>query len=159
MTAQADFTEQEWTTVLQGPTSAGLHVIASDRGGSVRESFSMAKVYAEARQHAGQSELLDAIVAAKPQVDKERAHSKEELSANQLGNVRDATALVEQKATAEELAAYRAFVVGLAERVADARKEGFMGLSGERISDDEQTALDEVADALGIEPPSPDLVA
>ena len=65
MTGKADFTAEEWDQVLEGPTSAGLLVIASDRGGSIRETFSMAKVYAEARQHHGESELLDAIAAVR----------------------------------------------------------------------------------------------
>ena len=153
MTGQADFTEDEWKLVLQGPTSAGLHVIVSDRGGSVRETFSMAKAYAEARKSAGASELLDTIVSAKPQVDKERAPTQEQMKENQLQHLRDAVALVEQKATAEELESYRSFIVGLAERVADARKEGFLGLSGERVSDDERSAINEVAEALGTDPP------
>ncbi len=155
MTGQSDFNEGEWKQVLQGPTSAGMHVIVSDRGGSLRETISMAKAYTEARNSAGESELLDAIVSAKPEMDKERAHSPEEMKENQLQHVRDAVALVEQKATAEELESYRGFVLGLAERVADARKEGFMGLSGERVSGDERTALSEIAEALGTEPPAP----
>ena len=39
MTTKSDFTEEEWRTVLQGPTSAGLLVVASDPGGSVRETL------------------------------------------------------------------------------------------------------------------------
>jgi hypothetical protein len=155
MTAQADFTEQEWTTVLEGPTSAGLHVIIADRGGSVRETFQMAKAYGEVRKRAGESELLDSIVAAKPAVDKQRPKSPEEQKLHNLENIREAVALVEQKASAEELEQYRAFVVGLAERVAEARKEGFMGISGERVSGDERTAVEEIAEALGTQAPPP----
>ena len=40
-----DFTEEEWKTILQGPTSAGMHVIVSDRGGAVRETMEMARAY------------------------------------------------------------------------------------------------------------------
>ena len=50
MTAEGDFTEQEWKLVLQGPPSAGMIVITAQRGGSLRESFSMAKAYGEARK-------------------------------------------------------------------------------------------------------------
>ena len=119
----------------------------------------MAKAYAEARKSAGASELLDTIVSAKPQVDKERAPTQEQMKENQLQHLRDAVALVEQKASAEELEAYRGFIVGLAERVAEARKEGFLGLSGERVSDDERTAINEVAEALGTDPPPPPAAA
>jgi hypothetical protein len=154
MTGKSDFTEDEWKLVLQGPTSAGLLVIGSDRGGSIRETFSMAKAYGEARQEHGDSELLDTIVSAKPAVDKTRARSPEELKERGLQHLRDAVALVEQKATPEELEQYKRFIVSLAERVAEARKEGFLGLSGERVSGDERRALEEIAAALGTEAPA-----
>ena len=153
MTGQQDFTEEEWKTILQGPTSAGMHVIVSDRGGAVRETMEMARAYTEERKNAGASQLLDEIVKAKPEMDKERAGSKDEMEANQLQRLRDAVALIEQKATPEELEDYRAFVLGLAVKVAEARKEGFMGLSGDRVSGEEQKAIGEIADALGTEPP------
>src|ERR687897_153786 len=97
MTGKADFTEEEWKLVLRAPPSAGMAVVASDRGGSIRESFSMAKAYAEARQDHGDSELLDTIVAEKPEVDKARPHSPKELTEHGLQNLRDAVALLEQK--------------------------------------------------------------
>ena len=40
-------------------------------------------------------------------------------------------------------------------KVAEARKEGFMGLSGDRVSGEEQTAINEIAEALGTDPPPP----
>jgi hypothetical protein len=49
-----------------------------------------------------------------------------------------------QKATRDEVDAYRAFVVELAERVAHAHRE-----HGVDVSDAEQAALDEVRTALG----------
>jgi len=153
MTTKAEFTDEEWKLVLQGPTSAGLLVIASDRGGSVRESFSMAKAYAEARQEHGDSELLDTIVSAKPEVDKNRPHSPEELQEHGLQHLRDAVALLEQKATPDEVEEYKRFIVTLAERVAEARKEGFLGLSGDRVSPEERGALEQIAEALGTEVP------
>jgi hypothetical protein len=149
MTSKADFSEEEWKTVLEGPPSAGLLVIASDRGGSIRESFSMAKAYTEARQQHGESELLDEIVGAKPEVDHTRFKSPDELKQASLGHIRDAVALLQSKATPEEVDEYKQFIRGLAERVAEARKEGFLGLSGERVSGDEQAAIDEIGAALG----------
>jgi hypothetical protein len=149
MTGKADFTEEEWKTILEGPPSAGLIVILSDRGGSVRETFSMAKAYTEARRLHGDSELLDEVVAAKPEMDRSRAGSPEELKQHNLDNVRQAVALLKTKATDEEVEQYKKFVAGLAEKVAEARKEGFLGLSGERVSDAERAAIAEVESALG----------
>jgi hypothetical protein len=149
MTGKSDFTEDEWKLVLEGPPSAGMIVIASDRGGSIRESFSMAKAYTEARKQHGDSELLDEIVTAKPEMDHTRYKSPEELKEASLKHITDAVALLESKASGEEVEEYKKFILGLAQRVAEARKEGFMGLSGDRVSDDEKTAIGEISGALG----------
>ena len=149
MTGKSDFTEDEWKLVLEGPPSAGLIVITSDRGGSIRESFSMAKAYTEARKEHGESELLDEIVTAKPETDHTRYKTPEELKAASLKHISDAVALLASKATSDEVDEYKKFILGLAQRVAEARKEGFMGLSGDRVSDDEQTAIGEISGALG----------
>jgi hypothetical protein len=148
MTGKADFTDEEWDLILEAPPAAGLLVITSDRGGSVRESFSMAKAYAEARQQHGESELLDEIVNAKPEVDRTRAHSPDELKQRSLQHLRDAIALLKQKASDEDADEYRKFILNLANRVAEARKEGFLGLSGDRVSEQERTALAEIESAL-----------
>lgn len=146
MTTQADFTPQEWDQILEGPTSAGMIVITAQRGGTVRETFSMAKAYGEARQRHGQSELLDAIVASKPELDRTRAGSLEELKTRNLGHIRDAVALLQGKASAEELDEYRSFVLGLAETVAAAHREG--GRDSDPVSDAERAAIGEITDAL-----------
>ena len=148
MTGKADFTEEEWKTILEAPPSAGLVVILSDRGGSIRETFSMAKAYTEARQQHGDSELLDEIAATKPEMDRARAGSPDELKQHNLDNVRQAISVLKTKASDEEVEEYRKFILGLAERVAEARKEGFLGLSGERVSDAERAAIGEVEAAL-----------
>src|ERR1700744_964647 len=96
MTSKADFTTEEWQTILEAPPSAGLIVITAQRGGSFRETVAMAKSYAEARQQHGNSELLDAIVAAKPERDHTHYHSAEELKEHGLGHLRDSIALLEK---------------------------------------------------------------
>ena len=144
MTGKADFTEQEWATVLEGPPSAGLIVLTAQRGGSFRETFAIAKSYVEAREQHGQSELLDAIVSAKPAMDHTRYHSPEELREHSLQHVRDAVALLERKATPDEVDQYRRFVLALADKVANAHREG-----GVAVSDAERAAIDEISAALG----------
>ena len=79
MTGKADFTDEEWHLVVQGPPTAGMIVVTAQRGGTFRETFSIAKSYVEARQQHGQSALLDEIVSAKPELDRTRFHSPEEL--------------------------------------------------------------------------------
>jgi hypothetical protein len=153
MTGKADFSPEEWEVVLKGPPSAGMIVITAQRGGTFRESFSMAKSYGEARKQHGDSELLDEIASTKPEIDRTRYHSPEELKEHGLQHLREAVELLERKATPEDVDEYRRFVLALANRVADAHKEGFLGLSGERVSEAERAAVAEVAEALGTESP------
>src|SRR5471032_183981 len=99
MTGKADFTEQEWELVLEGPPSAGMIVVTAQRGGTIRETIAIAKAYAEARQQHGESELLDEIVAAKPERDHTHYHSPDELKQSGLKHLRESVALLERKAT------------------------------------------------------------
>ena len=144
MTGKADFTQDEWHVVLEGPPSAGMIVVTAQRGGTFRETIAIAKAYVEARQHHGESELLDEIVSAKPETDHTRYHSAEELKEHGLQHLRDAVALLERKATAEELEDYKRFVLNLADKVASAHRE-----DGERVSAAEQAAIEEIAASLG----------
>ena len=116
MTTHADFTEEEWDTVREGPTSAGMIVTTAEHGGTFREVMAMAKAFAEARKEHGSSELLDEIVGHKPETDRTKAHSKEEMKEHGLQRIRDAVALVGDKATSAELGDYRLFIVSLAKR-------------------------------------------
>jgi hypothetical protein len=148
MTTQEAFSPEEWTTVLEGPTSAGLIVVTAARGGSMREMVAISKAYVAARSEHGASELLDAIVAAKPQADHTRYHSPEEMKQAGLQHVRDAVAVVERKTTPEELEDYRRFVLNLAQKAAEAHKE-----HGVRVSTAEAEALSEIAAAVGTTAP------
>ena len=117
MTTKAAFSPEEWKVVLEGPPVAGMIVITAARGGMFRETVAMSKAYAEARAEHGDSELLDEIVAAKPQMDHTRYHSAEELRDHGLRHLRDAVTLVDSKATTQERDDYRRFVLTLAGKV------------------------------------------
>ena len=126
MTTKAAFTTDEWDLVRSGPPAAGMMVIAASHGGMIRETFEMAKVYADARGQHGDSELLDEL---------------KENSVRLLGEIIE---LLTAKATPEEVADYRAFILTLTERVAKRHKE-----DGVEVSPAEQGAIDDVRAALG----------
>ena len=144
MTTKAAFSPEEWKVVLEGPPAAGLIVITAAHGGTFRETIAMSKAYGETRAEHGDSELLDEIVSAKPKVDHTRYHSPEELRDSGLGHLRDAMALLETKATAEERDDYRRFVISLANKVAAAHRE-----HGESVSPAEAAAIQQITEALG----------
>ena len=148
MTAKTDFTQEEWELVLEGPPSAGMIVVTAQRGGMFREMLALGKAYAEARQHHGESELLDEIVSAKPEVDHTRYKSLEELKEHGFQHLRGAVAVLEQKASPQEVEDYRRFVLNLADKVANAHRE-----DGENVSPAERAAIDEIAASLGTTAP------
>lgn len=144
MTTKAAFSPEEWRSVLEGPPSAGMIVVMAARGGMFRETIAMSKAYAEARALHGQSELLDEIVVAKPKADHTKFSSAEAFRDNGLQHLRTAVALLESKATPEEVDDYRRFVLALANKVAAAHRE-----EGQSVSPAEAVAVDQITEALG----------
>jgi len=68
-----------------------------------------------------------------------------------LERVKSATDLVARKASAGEADAYRKMLADVAEKAADASKEGgFLGFGGVRVSDKEQAFISEVKRAAGV---------
>ncbi|HEY6427285.1 MAG TPA: hypothetical protein VIX84_08625 [Acidimicrobiales bacterium] len=143
MTSKSDFTAEEWELILEAPPSAGLIVVTAQRGGTFRETIAMAKAYVEARQQHGKSELLDDIVAAKPERDHTHYHSPDELKQHGLQHLRDSVALLEKKATPEEVEEYRRFIVTLSHKVAAAHRE-----HDQEVGESEQAAINDITGAL-----------
>jgi hypothetical protein len=64
--------------------------------------------------------------------------------------VQEVLTLLGQKASPEEVAAYKQMVSTVAERTANAAKEGgFLGFGGERVSAAEHAFLDQLKGVLG----------
>ena len=154
MTSKADFNAEEWSTVVEGPLYAGMRVISADRGGTLRESLALGRVYQEARAAHGDSGLLDELVKSPPAIDPRRVREAGgNIAAVASERLRVAMAIVQSHATPEETDAYKKFVMTVAQAVASAHKEGgFLGIGGKEISDAENQALDELSIALGSPP-------
>lgn len=144
MTTKAAFSPEQWDAVLEGPPSAGMIVATAARGGTFRESIALTRAYVDARAQHGASELLDEIVAAKPEIDHTRYHSAGELRDNGLEHIRGAVTVLDGKASPEEIDGYRRFVLTLANKVAAAHRE-----EGSGVSPAEAEAIDDIAAALG----------
>ena len=142
MTGRAAFTDEEWELLREAPATAGLIVLTAEGGGTFRETFALASAYTEARKRHGESELLDELVAAGPKSGG-HFHTKDEVRKQGLEQLREAGALLRSKATPEDAERYRAFVSSLAERVAEAHKEG-----GQEVSERERAVLGEIEASL-----------
>jgi hypothetical protein len=156
MTTKADFNAEEWTTIGEGPLYAGMRVIAADRGGTLRESLALGRVYRETREREGASGLLDELVKSPPSIDpKQLQEAGANIGEAASARLREAVAILSSKATPDEVDAYKRFVMTVAQAVAGAHKEGgFLGIGGKQVSDAENQALDELSIALGSPPAS-----
>jgi hypothetical protein len=141
MAAKADFTEEEWELLREGPATAGMIVLLASGGGSFRETWALAKTFAEARQKHGASQLLDELVAERP--DAPRFGSAEEAEQEGLGRLGRAVALLDQKAP-DDVESYKRFALEVAERVAAAHEE-----EGQPVSTEEREAIAKITAALG----------
>ena len=141
ITAKSAFSDEGWKTVVAGPPSAGMIVLTAQSGGTWSETWAMSKAYATARQQHGESELLDALVAEKPEM--KRYHSREEAENDGLSLLRQAVALLDQKASSEEVESYKRFTLNVAERVAEAHQE-----EGTSVSSEEQDTIAKIASSL-----------
>ncbi len=146
MTAKADFNAEEWSALTEAPLQVTMQVAAAERGGTIRESLAAARVYTEARQHQGDSQLLDAIVSSPPALDPTQfQQAGGDLAGHARRRLEQVAALLERMATREETSTYKQSVVTGAEAAANANREGgFIGIGGKPVSANEQAALDDI---------------
>ena len=153
MTKKADFNAEEWSTIVEGPLLAGMRLITAARGGTIRESLAIGQTYAKARQQQGESELLDDLASTPPAMDRNRVGPSADIGEVTTEGLEKAVQLLEQKASPDEVDAYKRFVMTVAEAAANAHREGgFMGMGGKQVSEGEQAALDELAATLQLSP-------
>jgi hypothetical protein len=145
LATKADFNADEWSKLAEGPLLAGMRVVTSTRGGTIRESVAIAKVYTAARQSQGDSELIDQLVASPPAIDPQQLQGAGDAATVSRERLRESLAVLQQKGAPEDVSAYREFVLAVARAAAEAHKEGgFIGIGGREISAEEQAALDEI---------------
>lgn len=159
MTTKADFTEGEWTRLGRAPLVAGLAISLADPGGPIealKESMASLKTILGTAQAGGRGALVDAVaqdVAAQARERKnplsgfrpKGATAGQEIL-DELGEV---NAIVTAKATPEEAAGFREYLLTAAQRAADAAKEGgFMGFGAKQVSEGEETMLARLREVL-----------
>ncbi|HML91931.1 hypothetical protein [Methyloceanibacter sp.] len=162
MTNKNDFTPEEWTLLLESITAAGLAVSAVDPSGwwgTLKEAAASTPSLAEAKRDPNSNELIQSAVADFERFSdgsilamRERFAQAEptECVERSLASLREAAAIVDAKAPSEA-AAFKTWLRGISEKVADAAVEGsFLGIGGVRVSDAERAMLRDISEALGI---------
>jgi len=150
MTTQAAFTTEEWTLLRILPSLVCGGVSAADPSGifgAIKEAAAGMTGMVKSLQQGSSLELLNAMLADRsmPGIPDSRTllgeGSREQQIANLkaavLTRVTEAVNLLSRKATPDEVQAYKQMVMGVAEKAANASKEGgFLGFGGVRVSAD-----------------------
>lgn len=164
MARQDAFTTEEWALLRLAPSLIAGGTSAADPSGifgAVKEATAGASGMAEAFKANGALELFASLAADRsiPGMPDPKSLLGEGSREQQLNNfkaavlqrVTSAVELVAAKASAAEADAYRRMLVTVAEKAAEASKEGgFLGFGGVRVSDKEQAFIAEVKRAVGI---------
>ncbi|HET9909795.1 MAG TPA: hypothetical protein VFQ23_24315 [Anaerolineales bacterium] len=162
MAKKSDFTSEEWQLILSMPQVASLYLALaspSNPVGLAQELIASTKSIVETLKTSSGNELMDAVSAD----IREKVEKRERLEAplkttNDLNDMksqcmqacRQVATLLSQKAPADA-EAYKQWVYQAAEDSANAAKEGgVFGIGGERVSEAERAALNEIAQALDI---------
>ena len=159
MTSKADFSESEWTRLKRAPFVAGMAISLADPGGPIeafKETSATLKTVLRAAEAGNPGELVHDVAR---DVAEEARQRKSPLAGFQpkgatagveiLDELREVNRVVSEKASPDEAAAFREWLLDVARDAANAAKEGgFLGFRAERVSDGEQRMLDELATAL-----------
>ncbi len=158
MATKTDFSESEWKAIVGALPMTGLAVAcASPNGpfGMMKEMMSVALTVADVMKAGSSTPIIQAIVddmkarGTKPEMPAD-IKTTEAGSAAALAHLKTVAASIDAKCSAEEAAAFKKWLVALAQRVAEASNEGgFFGFGGVRVSDAEKKAISEVEAALG----------
>ena len=164
MTSKADFTDEEWTRLKRAPFVAGMAISLADPGGPIealKETAATLKTVLGAAERGGRGELVDALAREVAEQARERKNPLAGFKPSKgatagveiLDELREVNRIASQKATAEDAAALREWLLAAAQEAANAAKEGgFMGFRAERVSEGEQRMLDSLREVLAADP-------
>jgi hypothetical protein len=165
----SELTTQEWFTLVEGTGGAMGAVVAAQPSGPSGFNQEMRAAFATMTEMAGQEwktpfmqAFKDEIVSGAREQDPEYQRIAEEQKTNQpkatdsetavqrsLQSMRDAAALVESKGGPEAAGEYKLYLYHLAEKTAEAAKEGgFLGIGGVQVSDKEKAVLAQIKQML-----------
>ena len=164
------FTEEEQLSLTMLPSLIGSAVAFSAKSGAVgtaKEMMANAKAAVAGQQEFPGNEIIKSILpnmddagAALEKAKVMREKQIERLKSAEIGSMEDMKGhaltqaaavreLLASKADSVEAADYKEWVIGIANSVANAAKEGgFLGIGGERVSEGEEETLAAIKDAL-----------
>ena len=157
MSKQTDYTPEEWKAISTAPMLAGLAVTVSDLSGPIgtmKEALAVAKGVAQTAESTS-SEIIKALAegmraqGSRPEMP-DLPRNQEEARTALINACKQAAAVVAQKSPTEA-EEYKRWLVSMAQKTAEAAKEGgILGIGGTRVSEWEAAAIKELATTLGV---------
>jgi hypothetical protein len=162
MANKQNFTPSEWAKVLESTMLAGMAISAADPSGlwgTLKEALASRSALATSK-FVVSNELIKAVIAdletsegrsaLQGALRQQVADAKPtEIVQRSLENLREVSAILDAKAP-DDAAAFKAFLRGISQKVAEACVEGgFLGFGGVKVSEAEKATLDDIAKALG----------
>lgn len=163
MLTKNDFSATEWNTLRNAQYLVGLSTLMADSSGlgTIKESMAIAQSIMQSqassipfiRDLTSKVEMEAAQGGLKQRLGGAEARpTKDSLQSLTLEECRSAMSILNGKASAEELDAYKKLLYGIGEKVANAATEGgFLGFGGTRVSSGEQNFLDQLRSTLQLE--------
>ncbi|RUA03369.1 MAG: hypothetical protein DSY89_00855 [Deltaproteobacteria bacterium] len=152
-----DFTAEEWQTLFNAPSMAGLAVTAASPSGPIgvmKEMFSVGMSLADLVKKKSDNTLIQALVedvkkrGTKPKKP-ENVKNMEEVKTYALQQLQTAADILDKKNAGDEGEEFKSWLIDISQRTAEAAKEGgFLGFGGERVSSEEEAALSEISAIL-----------
>ncbi len=161
MSTKNDYTAEEWKLISSAPMLAGLFVSVSDISGPIgtaKEALAVAKAIGESASGAPEvvTSIAESMRAAggRPELPDIARGDRTQMKNAIIERLKSAAATIGSKAPTE-VEPFKGWLVSVATRVSQASKEGgFLGIGGTLVSPEEQTALKEMAGALGVPAPA-----
>jgi len=154
VTTKSDFTDEEWIRVRRAPFVAGMAISMADPGGPIELTKESMGTVKSATNPPTREQLLAEVALDIQSMTQQRQNPlsdfKPQAPEQILDEVRAATDIVSSKATAEEAAAFKQWLIASAQAAADAAKEGgFMGFGATQVSEGEQNMLEKLRATIG----------
>ncbi|MFW2332489.1 hypothetical protein [Ilumatobacter sp.] len=147
-TRRDDFADDEWGLLSAAPRIAGALIVLSDLHltGMLGEFKALAVALTDRNADGADNELVRSLIDGMG-----AAADDDDDVPPAVALLQGAAALADAKATVDEAAGDRRWVLAAVRATAEARTESAVfGIGGERVSDDERAASADIAAALGV---------
>ena len=157
MSTMKDYSDQEWKAISGAPTAAGLFITLADASGPVgiaKEAMAVSRAISEAATGGDAPDVVKSLAegmkSGRPELPDLPMGDRDKTKEALLGTIKAAVSAIETKSPAEAKP-FKMWLASIAAKVSQASKEGgFLGIGGTPVSRDEENALRQLSEVLGM---------